>query len=348
MAAPADHYATLGVAPYSDDVVIRAAYKALMLKYHPDTNGGRDTNERAAAINAAFAILGDPVRRAAFDANRQPRSAPMPPPPAPPSPPNSPPSSAVRPDPDGADSQPVRSGLLRRIGGTLLLALVVGGVRLAFSPSSASEPVATADNTMVADMNATEGMDTMSNAMTAVDPGSNGGIMANDSTPALGNTLAVDQSPNLGPVAALNFDDIEGATQTFEHVLEKSGMFGARAYSENCHKKVQVTPAWAAADRCAAFDYAAHYLDVGYAKASNMRTLGYFDFQAESQADQYSRLGASVSQVNERLARIKKAVEPATYEALEAGLQRRKDRETTQDTTPSQPDGGTLPNNEHD
>jgi len=39
----------------------------------------------------------------------------------------------------------------------------------------------TTDNTMVTDMNATEGMDTMTDNMTAVDGASNGGMMANDS-----------------------------------------------------------------------------------------------------------------------------------------------------------------------
>ncbi|MEH3122071.1 MAG: hypothetical protein PGN16_08845 [Sphingomonas phyllosphaerae] len=37
------------------------------------------------------------------------------------------------------------------------------------------------ENTMVTDMNATEGMDTMTDNMTAVDGGMNSGAMANDS-----------------------------------------------------------------------------------------------------------------------------------------------------------------------
>ena len=38
----------------------------------------------------------------------------------------------------------------------------------------------TTDNTMVTDMNATEGMDTMTDNMTAVDGAMNDGMMAND------------------------------------------------------------------------------------------------------------------------------------------------------------------------
>ncbi len=33
-----DHYATLQVSRTSEDLVIRAAYLALMRQYHPDTN----------------------------------------------------------------------------------------------------------------------------------------------------------------------------------------------------------------------------------------------------------------------------------------------------------------------
>jgi hypothetical protein len=45
----------------------------------------------------------------------------------------------------------------------------------------------TTENTMVTDMNATEGMDTMTDNMTAVDGAMNGGMMANDSSMMGGN-----------------------------------------------------------------------------------------------------------------------------------------------------------------
>jgi hypothetical protein len=43
-----------------------------------------------------------------------------------------------------------------------------------------SKTETTTDNTVVTDMNATEGMDTMTDNMTAVDGAMNGGMMAND------------------------------------------------------------------------------------------------------------------------------------------------------------------------
>lgn len=59
-------YRILHVQPEAPGAVIRAAYRALMitLRSHPDLGGG---HEQAALINAAYAILKDPQRRAAYD-----------------------------------------------------------------------------------------------------------------------------------------------------------------------------------------------------------------------------------------------------------------------------------------
>jgi hypothetical protein len=85
-----DHYATLRVAPDADGRTIRAAYRALMRRYHPDVNGSRGAGARAKAINEAYACLRDPERRARYDRDRaagvtspppQRKSSPPPPPP---------------------------------------------------------------------------------------------------------------------------------------------------------------------------------------------------------------------------------------------------------------------------
>ena len=65
-----DHYATLGVAPTSEDVVIRAAYLALMQRYHPDRNPSPEAAARVRAITAAYAVLGDWDRRTEYDSTR--------------------------------------------------------------------------------------------------------------------------------------------------------------------------------------------------------------------------------------------------------------------------------------
>lgn len=71
MAATPDHYAVLGVSPDADEAVIRAAWKALLRKFHPDTaRDVPDAQERTRAVNDAWATLGDPNRRIAYDLER--------------------------------------------------------------------------------------------------------------------------------------------------------------------------------------------------------------------------------------------------------------------------------------
>jgi curved DNA-binding protein CbpA len=73
-----DPYKTLQVDPEAEDEVIGAAYRRLARKYHPDANSGPDAATaaaRMAALNAAWELIGDPRRRAAFDRERAVRDA---------------------------------------------------------------------------------------------------------------------------------------------------------------------------------------------------------------------------------------------------------------------------------
>jgi DnaJ-like protein len=65
----------LQVDPGADDVVIHAAYRALVKRHHPDVGG---SGELVRAINAAYATLSDPNARRAYDAESRPapRAAP--------------------------------------------------------------------------------------------------------------------------------------------------------------------------------------------------------------------------------------------------------------------------------
>ena len=65
-----DCYAILGVTPTAEDVVIGAAYRALMRHYHPDTNSDPKAQARAQEVSAAYAILRDPAKRAEYDSTR--------------------------------------------------------------------------------------------------------------------------------------------------------------------------------------------------------------------------------------------------------------------------------------
>jgi hypothetical protein len=64
-----DYYAILGVAPTADDFVIKAAYKALIQRYHPDrvSQNGKDTTKKVAEINEAYRILSNEQTRKKYD-----------------------------------------------------------------------------------------------------------------------------------------------------------------------------------------------------------------------------------------------------------------------------------------
>jgi hypothetical protein len=62
------HYDNLKVSRHAPQEVIRAAYKALSQKYHPDKNQGDERAARIMAIvNTAYNILSDPLRRKEHD-----------------------------------------------------------------------------------------------------------------------------------------------------------------------------------------------------------------------------------------------------------------------------------------
>lgn len=62
------HYEILEVAPNAGSEVIRAAYKTLVQKYHPDRNpGNEEFASRTQKISSAYSVLSDEVKRAEYD-----------------------------------------------------------------------------------------------------------------------------------------------------------------------------------------------------------------------------------------------------------------------------------------
>lgn len=62
-----DHYAVLGVDHLASAADIKAAYHRLLLAAHPDKTGRADSGA-VARLKAAYRAVGDPARRAAYDA----------------------------------------------------------------------------------------------------------------------------------------------------------------------------------------------------------------------------------------------------------------------------------------
>ena len=64
-----NHYDTLEVSPKASPPVVKAAYRSLMQRYHPDKNPGDSAAAaQALLVRQAFEVLGDETQRAAYDA----------------------------------------------------------------------------------------------------------------------------------------------------------------------------------------------------------------------------------------------------------------------------------------
>lgn len=70
-----DYYSILGVLPDAEDIVIKAAYKALVNRFHPDkwASDPHEAHRRTVELNEAYDVLSDPVKRYQYDQQRSPK-----------------------------------------------------------------------------------------------------------------------------------------------------------------------------------------------------------------------------------------------------------------------------------
>lgn len=68
MAAEIDYYELLEVSRGADEATIKSSYRKLAMKFHPDRNPGcAESEAKFKSISAAYAVLSDPQKRAAYD-----------------------------------------------------------------------------------------------------------------------------------------------------------------------------------------------------------------------------------------------------------------------------------------
>jgi curved DNA-binding protein CbpA len=73
-----DYYAILGIARDAEDIVVGAAYRAMVKKYHPDVFRGPKAraNAKIREINEAYETLSDPKKRSEYDKATEMRARP--------------------------------------------------------------------------------------------------------------------------------------------------------------------------------------------------------------------------------------------------------------------------------
>ena len=281
-----------------------------MRKYHPDANASADATAKAAAINDAFSVLSDPVKRAAYDRDRMAAyrgSASAKSKASPPSPPPPPPTPHGPPAGNPGDTHPwawfhsKRGEILG--GAALIITLLVLSVLGAQSSGSSDANFAATDLGNVEDMNLSD--------LISYEPSSTSEFLNSVDTRA-------EIFPSSSPPPALEYADIQHAAQQFDATLRRSGIAGARVASERCHSNARRELTWSAFDRCAAFDFAASYIDLGMVAAAGVPRSAYFEFMESNAADQYQPLTTQSYSVSRRLEAMRRAVRPVITEIIQA------------------------------
>ncbi|WP_296612040.1 DnaJ domain-containing protein [Sphingomonas sp.] len=238
MAAAPDYYAMLGVAPDADEAVIRAAWKALLRKYHPDTaQDVPDAAERTRAFNAAWAVLGNSNRRIAYDLERA-----------------APPDDETRPGWASPYPMPPRRGA----GTTLVLILAFVGlpavaITLPGVPGQVAAMLPGGDGGSAASFTRSS-FRQVRRLLTPAGFGATGAA----ASPAVPTSPSTSSSIP-APVAVPRIDGatIRLAVRQYGRVVRRDGRKGVAAYSRACAQRAIDLSRWESDDFCAAFDIAA-------------------------------------------------------------------------------------------
>lgn len=278
-------YEILGVTPRADDVVVRAAWKALIRKYHPDSSTVPDAPARAAKINAAFRLLATPEARAAHDR----RSAPAPVPPRPPSP-MSVAAARRREPPPRRRSHRFRIFALAGTAAALIGAaiLYVAGDNIGF-PGPMQRM---ADGILIDPSVARFRTDTR--RMLGLD------------APSAYAAQPPEPAAEIGPPPSVNEAAITATVERFDALLAH-GVAAAAAEGQGCRAQAENTPSWEVLDSCAAIHLA------GFGAAEGLfgppePGLTYFEQAALEIPGRYAAISSDSAGRTARIETIRKIV----------------------------------------
>lgn len=268
-------YDVLGVAPQSEAIVIQAAYKAMMMKYHPDLFQGDPVaaEHMAKELNNAIAILGDPQQRAHYDATLRKAQAPW----------------LLNPSADEPYEQGRSAAAETAFGGHF-------GASTSFSDRNAMSfpPEQTGMRGFVGNIlgwlrGASSGFwpvvllaMVLSGAFLyqRLDPGSAESVLGR-LTPAFGTeSQQTASAPDASRPDALppevDETNIDRAALEARKILSGDGMAKTQRYSEACFAKINLSKSWQDADFCFGFDTAISVIDDGAAKRAGVLPHAYF------------------------------------------------------------------------
>jgi curved DNA-binding protein CbpA len=290
-----EHYRTLGVTPDCDDVVIHAAFRALLKKFHPDVDNSTIAAVKAARISEAFAVLGTPQKRAAYDRklwqSRSRRSLPH----------------TVEEPLSATNAEQVSSNWLDHLMAPTSLPsrmrTLLGGV---------ATGVATTLGILVVCGGTIAAYDRVSGALQPAEDFAASGVgnsegsqpdgIASLSAQVISTGVGKDRGFSLNP--PLRTEDIDAASSKLRRAGSHDGLAVAMKYSSRCHRSAASGISWRARDYCAAYDFAALRASVSLRGSKYDKAKRYFELVTASQAQFYGDFQKPIAMIRHRLAVI--------------------------------------------
>ena len=302
-----DHYRTLGVASDVTAAALRLAYRDRMRAVHPDLNKSDDAAATARAVNEAYRILADPDARARYDEARGARPRATPPLGATPAR-----APAVRRPPVRRQLQYIDArGKRRRQSWMPFVAFVTvaaGAVGASIASGLFDPATMTIANVKMPQplRSQDKRIDELIERFVVDDVSQSVPSPVDDGEPASGPTTATAQAELVAPLPA----DIAAGAGAFAQVSLAAGLDGARRYSQQCEQRVGKSRALRDADRCAAFDFTAAYVDADVAGTTHNPRNPYFAARSKQPEQLYRLVGMPTYGAQARLLTIRRAVLP--------------------------------------
>ena len=307
MSTDRDYYAILGVREEAEGIVIRAAYRSRMRECHPDLNTSTAAALRARLVNEAYRVLRDQELRAIYDRGRRrglKRSG-----------------SALKIAPSAGNvvatrheidlARPAVPGHRRAWFPFTVFVLAVAG---SFSALLASGILDTIPVRFPDSRTANESRERKWLPYQLEPPIMEHGPGKSPVQQGEVSSLDSPASPDFGDevqlLPAILTSDVTDGAGRFAQVSLEAGMSGAQQYSVYCHKQAALLRSWHRADRCAAFDITAAYVDADVAQSTRSPTSRYFSSQMKNPGPAYAVLGLPEVAAELRLSEIQKELLP--------------------------------------